>query len=380
MEPDRGPGSVGAEHIIRGAALAFALALVAACGSARTITLEPMHLETVDTPQGRQIEVIDPDAFFADGNAAFSDQDFGRAAHKFGLVVDRFPEHRFVPVAAYNAGLALLRIGDARGALPRFQRALALTEGSRDGQDALFQIAACHELLMAWDDLRRTADLILAPHYPGLGVADRIAAHALRGRAHEGLGALALAERDYRAALELYQQHLDQRGLDKSPAVSLAQFRIGEIYFQLFASIRFKLPTDRMARDLEDKSNFFLMAQSAYLRTLRLRHTDWAVVAGFRLGALYEGMYDDMLAAEIPADLTHEELEIYYDELKSKIRPLLVRAIDIYERNLRLAQRFGKSDDWLQKTEASLARLKDVLRAEASREAESQLRPIVEAP
>lgn len=361
-------------------AATLSLVLVAACGSTRTITLEPMHLETLETAHGKQVEVIDPDALFADGNAAFSAQDFGEAARKFGLVVDRFPDHRFVPVAAYNAGLALLRIGDAKAALPRFERALALTEGSRDGQDALFQIAACHEVDGAWGALRATADRILAPHYKGIGVADRIAAHATRGRAHEGTGALALAERDYRAALELYQKNLEQRGLDKSPAVSLAQFRIGEIYFQLFASIRFKLPTDRMARDLEDKSNFFLMAQSAYLRTLRLRHADWAVVAGFRLGALYEGMYDDMLAAEIPDDLTHEELEIYYDELKSKIRPLLVRAIDIYERNLRLAQRFGKSDDWLQKTEASLARLKDVLRAEASREAESQLRPIVEAP
>jgi len=361
--------------------LVLAAALSAgACGTSRVITLEPMHIEAMRTEHGQRVEVIDAEALFADGNDAFSAQDFGEAARKFGLVVDRFPDHRYVPVAAYNAGLAHLRGGDAASALPRFTRALELTRGTKDGQDALFQIASCHELMHAWEPMRQVADEILAPHFDGLGVADRIAAHATRGRAEEGLGALALAERDYRQALDIYQANLGARGLDKSPAVSLAQFRIGEIYFQLFASIRFKLPTTRMARDLEDKSNFFLMAQAAYLRTLRLRHADWAVIAGFRLGALYEGMYDDMLAAEIPADLTHEELEIYYDELKSKIRPLLVRAIDIYERNLRLGQRFGKNDDWMQKTEASLARLKDVLRAEASRDAESQLRPVVEAP
>ncbi|MFO0747600.1 MAG: hypothetical protein U1F43_18320 [Myxococcota bacterium] len=356
----------------------MALALGACASERHVIELEPMQLEAMDSAHGHQVEVIDPEALFSDANNAFSAQDFAAAARQFGLVVDRFPEHRYVAVSAYNAGLALLRMGQPDEALGRFRRALALTEGSKDGQDALFQIAACHELQQQWAAMREDADAILKPHYASMGMPDRIAALATRGRAEEGLGMLAFAERDYRKALELYQANLEMKGLDKSPAVSLAQFRIGEIYFQLFASIRFKLPTSRMARDLEDKSNFFLMAQNAYLRTLRLAHADWAVIAGFRLGALYEGMYDDMLAAEIPAELTHEEVELYYDELKGKIRPLLVRAIDIYERNLRLGQRFGKNDDWMKKTEASLARLKDVLRAEASRDAEAQLRPVVE--
>src|SRR5690606_33885338 len=126
-------------------------------------------------------------------------------------------------------------------------------------------------------------------------------------------------ERDYRKALDLYQDHLEVRGLDKSPYVSQAQFRIGEIYRELFASIRFRLPLERMARDLEDKSNFFLMAQSAFLRALRLQHPDWAVVAGYRLGALYETMHDDMMAAEVPNDLSPEEIEIYEEELRSKV-------------------------------------------------------------
>ena len=104
----------------------------------------------------------------------------------------------------------------------------------------------------------------------------------------------------------------------------------------------------------------------------RLQHPDWAVVAGFRLGALYETMYDDMLAAEVPSELTPEEVAIYEEELRSKVRPLLVRAIDIYERNLRLGQRFGKRDDWMQKTEASLTRLQELLRADVRRAAESE--------
>lgn len=347
--------------------IALGLTLTGACATQEAIEMEPMHFAVVDNGRGRRVESLDPETLFQEGNSAFEAQDFTLAADKYLLVIERFPGSRWDQVATFNGGLALEKGGRFAEAVPHFKRMLTLVAGSKDAQDSLFRLAACYEGLADWKAMRATGDAILAPHYPAIAVGDRIAGLAVRGRAAEGLGQLALAERDYRKALELYQGHLEERGLDKSPHVSLAQFRIGEIYRELFASIRFRLPLDRMARDLEDKSNFFLMAQSAFLRALRLQHPDWAVVAGFRLGALYETMYDDMLAAEVPSDLTPEEVGIYEEELRSKVRPLLVRAIDIYERNLRLGQRFGKRDDWMQKTEASLTRLQDLLRADRAR-------------
>ena len=329
--------------------------------------MEPMHFAVVENERGRRVESLDPETLFQEGNSAFEAQDFALAADKYLLLIERFPGSRWDQVATFNGGLALEKGGHFAEAVPHFQRMLTLVAGSKDAQDALFRLAACYEGLADWKAMRAIGDDILRPHYAGIAIGDRIAGLAVRGRAAEGVGQLALAERDYRQALELYQGHLEERGLDKSPHVSLAQFRIGEIYRELFASIRFRLPLDRMARDLEDKSNFFLMAQSAFLRALRLQHPDWAVVAGFRLGALYEQMYDDMLGAEVPSELTPEERGIYEAELRNKIRPLLVRAIDIYERNLRLGQRFGKRDDWMTKTEASLERLQELLRADDKR-------------
>ena len=112
--------------------------------------------------------------------------------------------------------------------------------------------------------------------------------------------------RDYLAALGAYRRHLDDRSLVGNRYVSLAQFQIGEIYRELVRAIHFRLPLERMARDLEDKSNLFLKAQNAYLKTLRLQHPEVAVISGYRLGSLYESMHDDMMAAEVPPDLTRE--------------------------------------------------------------------------
>jgi len=353
-------------------AIASGAALGGGCATQDAIEMDPMHFAVVESGGVLRVEALDAETLFQEGNRAFEAQDFDLAAAKYTLVIKRFPESRWDRVATFNGGLALEKGKRFAEAVPHFERMVSLVSGSKDAQDALFRLAACHEGLADWKSMRRVGDEILKPHYKDMAIGDRIAGLAVRGRAAEGLGELALAERDYRMALELFRDHLEERGLDKSPHVSLAQFRIGEIYRALFGSIRFKLPLDRMARDLEDKSNFFLMAQSAFLRALRLQHPDWAVVAGFRLGTLYETMYEDMLAAEVPTDLNEEEVAIYEEELRSKIRPLLVRAIDIYERNLRLGQRFGKRDDWMQKTEASLTRLQDLLREDARRAAGSE--------
>ena len=352
-----------------------ALAGLAGCASTQTVEMEPLHFTVVTGRDGASVEALDPESLFTEGNKAFEAQEYEVAARKYGVVVDHFPDTRWYVVAAFNAGLSLERAGRHDEAIGRFRAHIDEVSGSKDAQDALFRVAACHEALAQWDAMYRVGEDLLVPHYKDMGAGDRLAAHAVRGRAAEGRGQLALAERDYRKALELYQHNLEQRGLDKSPYVSLAQYRIGEIYRELFASIRFKLPLERMARDLEDKSNFFLMAQSAFLRALRLQHPEWATMAGFRLGALYETMYEDMMGAEVPDDLTSEEIDIYYEALREKVRPLLVRAIDIYERNIRLGQRMGNRDGWVAKTEASLARLREVLRAESSRAAENQLSP-----
>ncbi|MFT5435049.1 MAG: hypothetical protein ACI9OJ_005766, partial [Myxococcota bacterium] len=132
----------------------------------------------------------------------------------------------------------------------------------------------------------------------------------------------------------------------------------------LFASIRFRLPVETMKRDLTDKSSFFLKGQSAYLRCVRLQNQHWSVAAGYRLGKLYEDFYSDMMEAEVPSELDDEDKKVYYDELKKHVRPLVVRAIEIYERNLGMSDRLGTGGDWAKKTQASLDRMRNILRHE----------------
>jgi hypothetical protein len=124
-----------------------------------------------------------------------------------------------------------------------------------------------------------------------------------------------------------------------------------------------------MERDLKTKADFFLKAQAAYLRTVRLQQPHYSVRGGYRLGEIFETFYDHFLSAEVPDDLDEEEMAVYYDELKEKTRFMISKAVDIFERNMRLGQRMGQDGEWVRKTEASLARLRELLQDDEARKA-----------
>jgi tetratricopeptide (TPR) repeat protein len=343
---------------------------VAGCGSsAHYVEMDPLRFEVVDDGSGRRVETMDAAVLFREAGAAFNKEDYETAARKYALIVEHFGDGRYGIVSRFNGGLALERGGRCEEAIPLFETVAQRTAGSKDAHDAVFRVAHCEEILQRWDGAIEALTRVLAPEWKEIVSLDRLEAYARRGNALYRSGDLARAERDLKSALSTYRNDMGNPAMIGNRWVSFAQFQVGEIYRELFSAIRFRLPIEGMARDLEDKSNLFIKAQNAYLKAVRLHHTEFAVKAGFQLGALFERMYDDMMAAEVPDDLTEEELGIYYGELRKHVRPLVTKAIDIYERNIQLGRRLKGGAAWVRKTEAGLARLKEVLRAESEKDA-----------
>ena len=84
----------------------------------------------------------------------------------------------------------------------------------------------------------------------------------------------------------------------------------------------------------------------------------------FMIKHLYEDFYLDIFQAEIPDDLTEEQLSIYFEELRKQLRPLMVRATQVYKKNLSLSQRIVADVDqseWVNQTDTHLKRLQAYL-------------------
>jgi hypothetical protein len=79
------------------------------------------------------------------------------------------------------------------------------------------------------------------------------------------------------------------------------------------------------------------------------------------VGGLYEGLYDHMVNAPAPRELTPEEAGVYLSELRKKLRVLITKSINVYERTLEAAERIGARSHFVDKTRESLRKMKDVL-------------------
>jgi len=72
-----------------------------------------------------------------------------------------------------------------------------------------------------------------------------------------------------------------------------------------------------------------------------------------------------MIDSPTPRELKGEEVEVYRQELRRRIKILLTKAIGVYETTVATAERIGTGGPFVDRARASLERMKQLLLAEA---------------
>ncbi|MBL9038327.1 MAG: tetratricopeptide repeat protein [Archangium sp.] len=351
------------------AACAVVLSLASACAH-RAASTTPAHevrfTEMVITGD-LELEKLNAEELFAAGTSFFAADDFGQAARYFGRLADFHPTSQHRRAALYNAGLALEKLKAWDDALARFTELADAKKGLGDALDAAYRVAEVLYHLERFDDaievLRAIADR------SDLAVDKRLEARVQQGVCEVEAGRPDDAERTLRAAMAYWQEQPDKDLIDEY-FPGQAQFFLGEIFRIHYESIILdgSKDTEKLAQDLEYKSELLLSAQGHYLRAIRLGNGYWATASGQRIGNLYENMYEHMVNAPAPNDLDPAEQATYRTELRKKIRVLITKAITVYERTLEAAERIGAASPFVEQTRESLRHMKDLLLAEAQAE------------
>jgi hypothetical protein len=157
-----------------------------------------------------------------------------------------------------------------------------------------------------------------------------------------------------------------------------AEFFMGEIYRVYFSAVQLDPATgdiEELGKQLEEKAEELLSAQGHYLRAVRTGSPHWATGAGYRIGALYEELYNALINAPVPKELDAEASQIYREELKRRIRVLVTKAINIYDETLAAADRIGEDSPFVSQTKESLDRMKAILLAEPPAATSAQTAP-----
>jgi PAS domain-containing protein len=87
----------------------------------------------------------------------------------------------------------------------------------------------------------------------------------------------------------------------------------------------------------------------------------WAAASGYRIGAMYDKLWHDLMSAPVPKTLSEGAKELYPKELAKLIKPLLRHAIRYWELTLMMAERTGTQGEWVDKTRGDLERTRALM-------------------
>jgi tetratricopeptide (TPR) repeat protein len=331
---------------------------------AETLAMPPLEVQG-DLALAR----LNAEELFANGTSAYASADWARAAACFERLAVAFPESPHLVLALYNAGLARERMGDWEAARGHFA-AIANPAGKGDALDAAFHLA---EALYHLNRYAAAAELLgqMAAR-DDLSVARRLEAQVQQGVCEVEDGRLDVGEKTLRQALATWNAAPEHDTLeDYFPAQ--AQFFLGEIYRLHYAGVELnpEQGADELAKELEFKAELLLSAQGHYFRTIKIGNAYWATAAGTQIGSLYQDMYQQISDSRAPKELNDDEARVYRQELRKRVRVLLTKAITVYESTLAAAERLGSSGPFVDRARESLERMKQLLLADATEDAEA---------
>ena len=310
-----------------------------------------------------EVEHLDAEEVFERAYYDFQARRYEDAADDYRIIIEHFDETRFYRPSLYNGGLAFEELDRWGEAVEAYELLIANFPDSDEALNAEFRLANAHYELGDYEtSAERMTELLLDDD---LEHFDRVEAHVRRGKALLELEQWTDAENSFNNAIELNERATPSERLDEdSRHMVLAQFGRGQAYHGRMNDIPLVLPPERMEEDLEDKADYHQTAQAAYIRALRQHHPHWSVAAGYKIGKLYQDFYLTIFTAEIPDDLTDEELAFYFEELREKIDVLMERALNVYERNLSFSRRVASgadAEEWVEATSKHLERMRAFL-------------------
>lgn len=306
-------------------------------------------------------EDADPEQLLAQAQAALAADEAARAVALFGRVLaGGLPPEQAAP-AWIGLAQAHEKLRDCIAAVRAYETYL---ERFPDGEDALVARArrgACQAELEDWERSAQTFHAIAE-------LPEQLPSVQVEALAREGYALFMLdrfEEADERLALadEIYERAVTEQTerFGSFYFVGMARFYRAAILHRRFRDVEIRLPEKVMERAFKAKLDLLVAAQDAYNHTISAKHVFWVSAAGFQLGHLFSELYDALMYAPVPEWLDARQREIYYEELKKQLRPVITKAIWVFEKNLETARRLGYDNEFVDRTEAKLGHLQAVM-------------------
>ena len=340
------------------------------------INMEPFKLKAVKGPDGPRVEVLDATSLFDHGGRMLSAKKYRKAIEAYDRLLTHFPGSRFISSSLYNAGLSHEYLGQFDKAAKRYTVLIRRFGARKDGIDAAFRLGGCYAELKNWPSSAQVFEMLL--QRKDLSVSDRVEAMARKGLAHFRLGDYRKCRTTLKEAVRFHKGVAATERLDSDFFLAMTNYYLAAIPHVQFRKIKIDSTKKRqMARTLDEKARLLLVSQSRYIRTIKVKNPYWATAAGFQVGSLYREFYVVLLTS-LPdftkqaktnsrkSGVTVEEarkllVKVYMEEVHKAVKPLLNKAIRVFEKNILMAERVGIRSNWVGKSRHQVNELKHLL-------------------
>jgi tetratricopeptide (TPR) repeat protein len=299
---------------------------------------------TIVTPTGAAtIEEI-----FARARVDFAEKRFLDAARGFDRIVELDPDGPHARDAWIFSAAAHDHTGDLDGAAARYLETARRFPNDTVARDALVAAVRVLTYLERWEQAGKAADALL-PRLGELPPIEKIVVY--------GGKALAVVFSDVPDGalyfIEKGRDIIDTERLDAAGAVprDLAQiyFALGELRRIRGERIHLAPPPPAFAQVLEQRCQLLLDAQSAYSDAMRAYDAHWSAMAGYRVGALYQSLHDELMRIPPPPASTPEKAQLFEGAMRLRYSVLLEKGLAMMEHTLSLAERTGEKSEWVRR-------------------------------
>jgi tetratricopeptide (TPR) repeat protein len=304
---------------------------------------------------------------FAQAERELLDGRYADARRDFELLLKADPASSLLPKILFDLGTADEGLGDKAAAQVAYHTLADKFPELPTARTALVRCVSIHALFEDWTALGETGDALLKR--TDLDNLDKIEAFGARALARGETGDIKLAMKDIYAGIDI----MDDVGLGRTGKLptsgALLKLAQGETRRVETERIALQPVGDDFVMKVSARCQGLLDAQSAYAEAMRTTDPQWAMMAGYRLGAMYEKLHRELMA--IPPDgfaKNERQRQIFYGIMHVRYRALLDKAIIMLKTTLEVADRVNDKSTWVDRgreqkasLEASLAEEKAML-------------------
>jgi tetratricopeptide (TPR) repeat protein len=312
---------------------------------------------------GYDFESYDAGDLFKRATELLNAQKCQESVTLYDRLVTEFEASEYVSASLYNSGLCLQALGNLEAAAERYTKVRTLRPQSEDVKDSSFLLTEVLIQLERWGEAQKIADELLARE--DLSQEERLEGMARRAQALLGLAQLEEAERYAQSALSYFRTRAKDKPIRDEFFAAACNYVLAETFRLRGEALKFPEGLEEQKQILIRRAQLLLQAQREYFNTISFQNLDnlhWAAASGYRIGHMYDELWQSVMHAPVPANLRGAEAEkAYHDELAKLVKPLIRHAIRYWEMTLMFIERAGVKTTWSDKTKADLTRVRALL-------------------